>query len=208
MKGSIVAPVLLLIYLALSASPTPAQESVVHQRARIPFVRAGLYLGRTGVAKGPGAYLEINPFRWLGFCAILSHSHTTHEIEGGRARVSDLTAGGCITAHFPEIKGFLISPFIEMAHQKEHDRFTIPLDDGTTYHDGSDGRHRALLVGPAIDRAITKNGPRWSVRIARNFGGGPAAKNGAGLYIVGGLIFPLDHPIELGRTLRKMVSWK
>ena len=192
MKGSIVAPVLLLIYLALSASPTPAQESVVHQRARIPFVRAGLYLGRTGVAKGPGAYLEINPFRWLGFCAILSHSHTTHEIEGGRARVSDLTAGGCITAHFPEIKGFLISPFIEMAHQKEHDRFTIPLDDGTTYHDGSDGRHRALLVGPAIDRAITKNGPRLVFR--------PAAKTDARPPQKPGPPFSLEGPIDLGRT--------
>jgi hypothetical protein len=171
-------------------------------------MRAGVYFGRTGVAKGPGAYLEINPLRWLGFCAIASHSQTSQEIEGGVVRVSDSSVGGCITTHFPEAKGFLISPFVEIAQQVEHDRFTMPLDDGTTYRDGSDGRHRAWLVGSAIDRAITKNGPRWSVRIARNFGAGPAAKNFAGLYVVGGLIFPLDHPVELGRSFRRMVSWK
>jgi hypothetical protein len=201
-------PLLLFICLALSTSPALAQQSVIQQRTRIPFLRAGVYFGRTGVAKGPGAYLEINPFRWLGFWVIASHSQTSHEIEDGLVRVSDSSFGGCITTHFPEVKGFLISPFVEMAQQTEHDRFTMPLDDGTIYHDGSDGGHRAWLVGPAIDRAITKNGPRWSVRIARNFGGRPTAKNFAGMYFVGGLIFPLDHPVELGRCLRRMASWK
>jgi hypothetical protein len=95
-----------------------------------------------------------------------------------------------------------------MANQNEHDRFAVLLDDGATYRDGDDGRHRAWLVGPTIDRAIARNGPRWAVRIARNFGGGPAAKNAGGLYFVGGLIFPLDHPIELSRSFRRMVSGK
>jgi hypothetical protein len=208
LKGSIVAAILLFICLALFPPPVMAQKGVPLTRNRIPFARAGLYLGRTGIAEGPGAYLEINPLPWLGFCAVVSHSQTNQEEDGGHARVSDISAGGCVTAHFPEAKGFLISPFVELANQHEHDRFALLLDDGTTYRDGSDGRHRAWLVGSTIDRAITKNGPRWAVQIARNFGGGPAAKNVGGLYLVGGLIFPLDHPTELGRSLRRIAGSK
>jgi hypothetical protein len=171
-------------------------------------MRVGLYLGRTGIARGPGAYLEINPFRWLGLCAIASHSQTVHVVDGDHARVSDFSAGGCVTAHLPEMKGFLISPFFQMTYQNEHDRVVIPLDDGTSYLDRDDPIHRIRTVGTTIDRAITKNGPRWIARIGKNFGDGPAANHADGLYFVGGLVFPLDHPVELGRSLRKMVGWK
>jgi hypothetical protein len=106
------------------------------------------------------------------------------------------------------MKGFRISPFVQMTYQNEHDRVVIPLDDGTSYLDRDDPIHRIRTVGTTIDRAITKNGPRWIARIGKNFGDGPAANHADGLYFVGGLVFPLDHPVELGRSLRKMVGWK
>jgi len=185
-----------------------AQGSAPHFKNRIPFVRAGVYFGRAGIAEGPGGYLEMNPFGWLGFCAIVSHSQTTHGIDGGRARVSDLSAGGCATAHLPERKGLRISPFVQWAYENQHNRIVLLLDDGTTYRGGDDEIQRVWTVGTTIDRAIIKNGPRWVARIGKNFGDGPAAKNAEGLYLVGGLIFPLDHPVELGRSLRRMVGRK
>jgi hypothetical protein len=106
------------------------------------------------------------------------------------------------------MKGFLISPFVQMAYQNEHDRIVIPLGDGTSYQDRDDHMHRVWTIGPTIDRAITKNGPRWVARIGKNLGDGPAVKNAEGLYFVGGVIFPLDHPVELGRSLKRMVGWK
>jgi hypothetical protein len=118
LTGSIAAPVLLIICLALSGSPVLAQKTTPPLRNRIPYVRAGLYLGRTGIAQGPGAYLEINPFRWLALCAIASHSQTVHVVDGDHARVSDFSVGGCVTAHLPEIKGILFSPFVQMTQYK------------------------------------------------------------------------------------------
>jgi hypothetical protein len=206
LTGSIVAPVLLIICLALSGSPVLAQQITAPPRNRIPYARVGLYFGRTGIAQGPGAYLEINLFRWLGVCAIASHSQTVHVVDGDHARVSDFSAGGCVSAHLPEMKGFLISPFVQITHQNEHDRIVIPLDDGASFLDRDDPIHRVRTVGTAIDRAITKNGPRWIARIGKNFGDGPAAYYAGGLYFVGGLVFPLDHTVELGRSLRKMVG--
>jgi len=208
LTGSIAAPVMLIICLALTGSPVLARKTTHSLRNRIPYMRVGLYFGRTGIAQGPGAYLEINPFRWLGLCAIASHSQTVHVVDGDHARVSDFSAGGCVTVHLPEMKGFLISPFFQMTYQNEHDRVVIPLDDGTSYLDRDDPIHRIRTVGTTIDRAITKNGPRWIARIGKNFGDGPAANHADGLYFVGGLVFPLDHPVELGRSLRKMVGWK
>jgi hypothetical protein len=206
LTGSIAAPVLLIICLALAGSPVLAQQITASPTNRNSYARIGLYFGRAGIAQGPGGYLEIDPFRWLGFCAIASHSQTVHVVDGGHARVSDFSAGGCVTAHLPEIKGVLISPFVQMTYQNEHDRIVLPLDDGTSYVDRDDPMHRIRTVGTTIDRAITKNGPRWIARIGKNFGDGPAANNGGGLYFVGGLIFPLDHPVELGRSLRRMVG--
>jgi hypothetical protein len=207
-RRSVIASAFLFVYVVLSGAASMAQDSAPPVRNRIPFVRAGLYFGRTGIAEGPGAYLEINPLPWLGFCAIVSHSQTNHDIDDGHARVSDLSTGGCVTAHLPEMKGFRISPFVQRARENEHNRFDIPLGDGTIYRDGDDERHRVWTVGATIDRAIVKNGPRWVARMGRNFGGGPAANNADGLYFVGGLLFPLDHPVELGRSLERMVGRK
>jgi hypothetical protein len=208
LTGSMVASVLLFVCLVSSGSPVLAQEIARPHRNRVPFARAGLFFGRTGIAEGPGAYLEINPLRWLGICATVSHSRTTAGIDGGNARISDLSAAGCVTAHLPEMKGFLISPFVQLAYQSQHNRIVLLLDDGTSHRGGNDQTHRVWTVGPSVDRAIMKNGPRWAVRIGRNFGDGPSAKNADGLYFVGGLIFPLDHPIELGRSLRRIVRRK
>ncbi len=208
MRRSVIASAILFVYLVLSGAPSMAQESAPQFRNGIPFVRTGLYFGRPGIAEGPGGYLEINPLPWLGFCAIVSHSQTTHEIEDGQARVSDLSVGGCVTAHLPERKGFRISPFVQRTRENEHNRFDIPLGDGTIYRDGDNERHRVWPVGVTIDRAIVKNGPRWVARIGKNFGDGPAANNAEGLYFVGGLLFPLDHPVELGQSMRRMVGRK
>jgi len=110
--------------------------------------------------------------------------------------------------HSPEVKGFLISPFVQIAVQSDHRRLVIPLNDGTTYQDGAHQQRVLWMLGSTVDRAIVKNGPRWAVRAGKNFGGGPAVKNAGGLYLVGGLIFPLDHPVKLARSMPRMVGLK
>jgi hypothetical protein len=205
---SIVALVLVFACLVLAAPSVLAQQIGPSFKNHVPFTRVGYFYGRTGTAIGPSGYVEINPFRWLGFCAFASRSQATAEIDGGRVQAWDRSTGACATTHFPEMKGFLISPFIQITHQNYHNRISIPLEDGTSYEDGESRPHHLLTVGSSIDRAIVRNGPRWVVRIGRNFGDGPAAKNAGGLYVVGGVIFPLDHPAELGRSFRRMVGWK
>jgi hypothetical protein len=192
----------------LTAPSVLAQEIKPSPTSQIPFVRAGLFYGRTGTAQGPSGYLEVNPIRWLGLCAFASRSQATSASDGGTEEAWDFSTGGCVTAHFPQVKGFLISPFVQMTYEKEHDRFTMLLDDGTLYKDGQDHVRHLLTPGVSVDRAIMKNGPRWAMRIGENFGSGPAAKNGRGLYLVGGVIFPLSHPAELGRPFRRMFGGK
>jgi hypothetical protein len=203
---SIAAVALLFVCLMFSTSPVSAQGFGTSLGNRVPFVRSGYFYGRTGTALGSGGYLEINPSRWLGFCGFAAHSSATSERDGGRAHGWDFSTGVCITAHAPEAKGFLISPFVQIAYQSDHGRLVIPLDDGTTYQEGEDHGRHLLTVGASVDRAIVKNGPRWVVRVGRNLGDGPAAKNAKGLYLVGGVILPLSHPVELGQSLRKMVG--
>jgi len=129
-------------------------------------------------------------------------------MKGDRARAWDFSTGGCITTHFPEAKGFLISPFAQIAFQSDHAQLDIHLDDGTTFQDRADHHRHLWTFGSTVDRAIVKNGPRWAVRAGKNFGGGPAAENAGGLYLVGGVIFPLDHPVKLARSMRRMVGLK
>lgn len=208
MTRSIVAFVFAFVCLVLSAPSVPAQEIEHSFKNHVRFTRVGFFTGRTGIAIGTSAYVEINPVRWLGFCALASRSKASSEMDGAHVQAWDRSAGACITAHSPEMKGFLISPFVQFTHQNFHDHISVPLEDGTSYEDGESLTHHLWTVGSSIDRAIVKNGPRWVVRIGKNLGEGPAAENAGGLYLVGGVIFPLDHPGELGRSIRRMAGWK
>lgn len=165
-------------------------------------MRVGFFGGRTGTALGPSGYVEINPIRWVGVCAFASRSNATAGTNGGTAHDWDFSTGMCVTAHAPEIRGILISPFVQMSYQNNHSRFYMPLADGTIYRDGDDHMRRHWTLGTGIDRAIVKNGPRWAVRVGRNYGNGPEVSHAYGLYFVGGIIVPLDHPVELARSLR------
>jgi hypothetical protein len=84
----------------------------------------------------------------------------------------------------------------------------MPLDDGTVYSYGDDQTHHVITVGATVDRAIVRNGPRWVVRIGKNFGQGPTVQNAGGLYLVGGIAFPLDHPYRLGQSFKTMLGMK
>lgn len=167
----------------------------------MPFLRVGLFGGRTGTALGPSGYVEINPLRWVGVCTFVSRSNATSGADGGTAHDWDFSTGMCVVGHAPEIKGVLISPFVQMSYQNNHTRFIMPLADGTFYRDGNNNLRRQWTLGTGIDRAIVRNGPRWAMRIGRNYGNGPEVNNAYGLYLVGGVIFPLDHPVELARSL-------
>jgi hypothetical protein len=208
LRNSIVALVSLSICLVWSVPSARAQQAASPLGNRVAFARAGFFFGRTGAAIGSSGYLEINPSRWLGVCAFASQSRAAAVAEGGRAQSWGFSTGACLTAHLPEVKGFLISPFVQMTYENNHNRIVIPLGNGAFYRDGDNRQRRLWLVGPAVDRAIVKNGPRWAVRVAKNFGKGPTVQNAAGLYVVGGVIFPLDHPVELGRSFRRMFGWK
>lgn len=185
-----------------------AQDGSHEATNRVPIVRVGVSFGRNGISQGFGGYVEVNPIHWAGFCAVISQSRTTHGVEGGDAQVSDMSMGGCITGHLPPIRQLLISPFMQLVNQREHNRINYPLDDGTVDHDGDDETHRVWTVGATIDRAIVPSGPRWMIRVGKNFGEGPAANNAAGIYFVAGIILPLDHPRTLSRSLRRIVGPK
>jgi hypothetical protein len=202
LKNLIVATNLLFAFLVFCSSPVLAQGFEPQPRNQVSFLRVGLFAGRTGTALGPSGYVEINPIRWVGVCAFASRSNATSSTDGGSAHDWDFSTGLCATAHAPEIKGILISPFVQMSYQNNHSRFAMPQADGTIYREADDHLRRQWTVGAGIDRAIVRNGPRWAMRIGKNFGSGPAVDNARGLYLVGGLILPLDHPIELARSLR------
>jgi len=208
LKSPITLLVMSIVCLFYFAPAVLAQQIGPSHNNRVSFARAGLFYGRTGSALGTGAYVEVNPIRWLGFCAFASHSRATSETEDGPVLEWDAAIGVCATIHLPEKKGFLVSPFVQMAYQSDHNRIDIPVGDGTIFRVQQNQMHRLWTVGPAIDRAIVRNGPRWAVRIGKNFGAGPAVTNLGGLYVVGGVIFPLDHPVELGRSFRRMVGLK
>jgi len=191
-----------------SNPPVLVQNLGISHENRIPFLRAGIFYGRTGTAKGPSSYLEINPSRWFGFCGFAARSGAASQPDGAAVQTWDFTSGVCVTAHAPEVKGFLISPFVQIEYQSDHDHISFPLGDGTFYQESDNHQRHVMTYGTTIDRAIVKNGPRWAIRAGKNYGGGPAANNAGGLYLTGGVIFPLDHPVELSRSFRKMAWWK
>jgi hypothetical protein len=184
------------------ARPVHAQNADTPIRNTIPFARIGFFGGRSGTSLGPTGYVEINPIRWVGVCAFVSYSNISSNYAGGRAHQWDASTGLCMTAHAPEVKGFLISPFVQMSYQNDHERVAIPVGNGAFYKDGEDHIRRMWTAGAGIDRAIVRGGPRWAVRIGKNFGKSPAAQDGKGLYFVAGIMLPLDHPIRLMNSLR------
>lgn len=201
------APLACLVSLAPAAL---AQQNVPsHGTADRPaIVSVGFLFGRTGDATGSSAYLEINPVRWLGFCAFAAQSRATSTTDDGLVHEWDSSSGGCITTHFPLWKGFLISPFAQFSHQRDHVHIAFPLSGGATDAEMDSSTHRLWGAGVMVDRAILKNGPHWAVRAGRNFGPGPAVQNAGGVYAVGGVIFPLDHPVLLGRSFKRMIGLK
>jgi hypothetical protein len=205
-------PILVLLYvfagLGCLASSVPAQQRPSPASERVSFVRAGFLFGRTGTSVGSSVYLEMNPVRWLGFCAFAGQSRAISRQVEGLVHAWDSSTGACIITHVPQWKGFLLSPFAQFLHQRDHQHIDFPQPDGTTYSETISQTHRLWGLGLSVDRAIVKDGPRLAVRIGRDFGGGPAVKDGAGVYAVGGVIFPLDHPVALGRSFRRMATPK
>jgi hypothetical protein len=205
---SFIAVVLLFVCVTFYAPSSRAQAIGFALGNRVPFARAGVFGGRTGQATGASGYIEINPVWPIGFCAIASQSGAISEQDGGTASGWDLSIGGCMIAHTPEVKGFLISPFVQMTYTREHGRFALPLGDGIYYREAQDSIRELLVAGVTVDREIVRGGPRWALRIGKNFGAGPAVDHFAGLFLAGGLIFPLDHPVALGRSFMRMVGLK
>jgi len=117
-----------------------AQAPAATGTDKISFVRAGVFLGRSGSAIGPTLYVEVNPLRWLGVCAVAAQSQSTSSEAGGVADDWDFSSGFCVTAHAPAMKGFVISPFAQVGYQNNHERFAMRLADGDLYRDG-DNEH-------------------------------------------------------------------
>jgi len=187
--------------LLFLACPLAAQELSSPADTRVAFVRVALLAGRTGTALGPSGSIEINPFRYVGFCAFAAQSDATSDPGGGRAHDWDFSTGACVTGHTPLMKGFMISPFLQFEYLNNHERFIMAEANGAIYRDGADNMRRQWTFGSQVDRAIVRNGPRWALRIGRNIGKGPSSSEAGGLYFVGGLILPLDHPKLLARSL-------
>jgi len=210
LKTSVAMFVALFVCLVSWDPAALAQQSApLHPTADRPaIVSVGFLFGRPGDATGSSAYLEINPVRWLGFCAFAAQSRVTSATDDGLVHEWDSSYGGCITTHFPQWKSFRISPFAQFSHQRDHVHIAFPLSDGAVDAEMDSKTHQLWGLGVMVDRAIVKNGPRWAVRAGRNLGAGPAVQNAAGVYAVGGVIFPLDHPVLLGRSFKRMIGLK
>ena len=206
MKRPIWVLALILVSVFLSNCSGFAQQVAFPVVDRVSALEAGVLYGRTGSATGFSAYVEVNPIRWVGICAFVSQSRATSEAEDGLVHAWDSSSGGCVTTHLPRWKGFLVSPFAQFSHQRDHQHIDIPVGDGTTYVEMDSHTHRLWGPGASVNRAIVKDGPQWMVRIGRNFGAGPAAKNASGIYAVAGILFPLDHPVALSRSFKRMVG--
>ena len=186
--------------------PARARQDDRTNEDRVSVIRVGGFFGRTGSAIGSSAYAEVNPIRWVGLCGFAAHSRDTTINQGDPVVEWDSTVGGCVTSHLPSFMGILISPFAQYTIQCDHNRVSIPLGDGTNYVSTQNQTNHLWTAGSSIDRAIVKDGPRWIARIGKNFGQGPAAQHGSGLYLVGGVVFPLDHPVKLARSFPRMVG--
>jgi hypothetical protein len=208
MKTTMLGLLSLFVFLILPANQLLAQEALPSLDNGVSFLRAGYFYGRSGTATGPTVYVEANPIRWVGVCAIVAKSHASSGVDGGTAQLWDSSAGGCFSGHLPMFKGLLISPFGQVLNQRTRDVISIPLGGGQFYVDGQLHTSPVWTFGSAIDRAIVKDGPHWAVRIGRNVGQGDSAKYAGGIYAIGGVIFPLDHPVALGRSFRRFVGWK
>ena len=119
-----------------------AQQSPAPARRKVPLLRAGLYYGRTGTALGTGVSVEVNPIPWFGLCAFASRSRATTMNQNDPVVEWDAAAGACATAHLPEVKGFLLSPFVQWTQQSDHNRVSIPLGDGATYQQSQGQTHQ------------------------------------------------------------------
>lgn len=168
---------------------------------KFSHINLGLFWGRSGAANGPSGFVEFDPIRWLGVGVFASDSSGAANMYGGRAYGWSFTGGLVFAVHPPKIKGFDISPFAQAGFNHDHGRLIIPLGiPGMYWKDGDNPERYTWTVGPSVSRQLFKNGPSWSFRIGRNFGPVTAAQHGGGLYAVGGLVFPLDHPIALAKS--------
>jgi hypothetical protein len=184
----------------------PATQTASQNSASFSFLKFGLFMGRSGTAVGPNGYLEFNPVRWAGICAVVAQSSAAANADGGRAHDWDFSSGLCATGHLPPLKGLLISPFAQLEYENNHERIAIPIAPDVApnlyFTDGDNHMRRQWILGAMFDRAIMKNGPHWALRIGRDYGKGPAAQNAEGLYCVSGLLFPLDHPVRLAKSFK------
>lgn len=168
---------------------------------KFSHINLGLFWGRSGAAAGPAGFVEFDPIRWFGVGLFAADSWGAQNMYGGRASGWSFTGGLLFAIHPPKIKGFDISPFAQVGFNHDHGRLVIPMGvPGVYWSDGDNPERYTWTVGPSISRQLFKNGPSWSFRIGKNFGPVTAAQNGAGIYAVGGLVFPLDHPLRLAKS--------
>lgn len=207
----------LSVAMMFAAAPAFAQEPAVANggkriepiaqqkpASKFSHINLGLFWGRSGAANGPSGFVEFDPIRWFGVGVFASDSWGAANMYGGRAYGWSFTGGLLFAVHPPKIKGFDISPFAQVGFNHDHGRLIIPLGiPGVYWKDGDNPERYTWTVGPSISRQLFKNGPSCSFRIGKNFGPVTAAQHGGGLYAVGGLILPLDHPIALAKSFRR-----
>ena len=200
--------------LSVSAASAFAQEPQIATGARtvqpiaqqkpapkFSHINLGLFWGRSGAANGPSGYLEFDPMRWFGVGLFASDSSGEKNMYGGRAYGWSFTGGLLLAIHPPKVKGFEISPFAQVGFNHDHGRLIIPLGiPGVYWKDGDNPERYTWTVGPSISRQLFRNGPSWEFRVGKNFGPVTAAQHGGGLFAVGGLVFPLDHPLALAKS--------
>jgi hypothetical protein len=187
--------------LAFSLASASAQTFESSGTKSMPFMRFGVYAGRSGTSLGQAGVFEVNPLwhRQIGFYALISHSSISTESHGALASNHDVWAGAGVTFHAPPLAGFFFSPFFQTGCSENHNRALFPDGDGGFVRAGHGNDLYLATAGTEISREIRHSFVRWAVRLGKNIEAGPADHTAGGIYMMGGVV--LENPVQ---QIRKM----
>jgi hypothetical protein len=175
------------------------------QDAKVPFVGAGIFEGRSGTALGPSFYTEVSPDRWFGIYGLFAQSHiSNYQTQGVNASLKDFSPEIGIAPHLWEMKRMRVGGFFQGGYT--NCRITASYPDGyggVVLYRQSD--HEWLFTGGADFRVRVASMASVAVRAGKNFTGGLAASQGGGIYLnIGLVVNPVgfNHPVRYFKALK------
>ena len=174
---------------------------------KVSFVRCGGLYGRSGVALGPSAYCEVNPFPWFGAYPTVGKSQVDGYVTRGIvAGVRGLSAGVGVVMRPLHVGHFRFGAFAQATYSGDHIRASVPNPaTGATDTVYESDRNPLVTIGPDIEWRIPHTELWVLVRPGKNFGDGLAAGTAGGFSINAGIITDPVHPASRAfRGLKKL----